>query len=276
MGDSISYSISPNLRFFINARDDVSLDLLSPHIASLAAVNKIDYVKCQPDEEFVGVRELNRYQLDYMCEKESGRAEISEDVWKRIDKIEKYAAKFSEYRIGNKLWISFEKHIGMLLAARLDIREALDAALASRLISSLSVAIKDKIGEEDQTLLESIEFIFGEENVDNSRAVINTMIFDSSEKASFGEPEQKAEDSEQTGAFKEESTEAEEDAFAPEQDAVEAAEVITEEPIDAEELSATEAEPEAARDTDEDGEREPDGEENEDAAVSEDTSSDEE
>ena len=196
-GAMVDYNIAPNFRLFINVSAKVSLDILPMHIASLIAVNRVEYVKCQIDESFAGVRELNRYQLDYMRDKESMKAEISEDTWKKVDKLEKYAAKFSDYRIGNKLWLSFEKHIGLLMAAKLDVSEALDLTMAARLVSSVAVAVKDKIGEEDQNLIESLEFIFGEEKVDNSKNLINSMIFEvpeEAEEAAVEEPSEKAEE----------------------------------------------------------------------------------
>ena len=181
-GAEINYNISPNLRFIINLSDKTSLDSLAPHLSSLAAVNMLDYEICQINEAFTGVRELNRYQLDYMRDKECAKADVSEDVWKKIDKLEKYAARFSDYRIGNKLWLGFEKHVGMLLASGLTMIETVDVSIASRLVFSLAVALKDNIPEGEQTLPESLEFIFGEENADFSKNVISKMIFEVEEE----------------------------------------------------------------------------------------------
>jgi len=177
-GADMHYNIAPNFRLLINLSDKVSIDSVAPHISTLAAVNKIKYEKGLLDETFTGVRELNRHQLEYMREKECTKAEVSEDVWKKIDKIEKYAARFSDYRIGNKLWLGFEKHVGMLLAAGLETKEAIDNAVAARLISSLAVSLKDKIPEDEQNLTDSIEFIFGEGNVDVSKSLLLEMIFE--------------------------------------------------------------------------------------------------
>ena len=177
-GADMHYNIAPNFRLLINLSDKVSIDSVAPHISTLAAVNKIKYEKGLIDETFTGVRELNRHQLEYMREKECTKAEVSEDVWKKIDKIEKYAARFSDYRIGNKLWLGFEKHVGMLLAAGLETKEAIDNAVAARLISSLAVSLKDKIPEDEQNLTDNIEFIFGEGNADVSKSLLLEMIFE--------------------------------------------------------------------------------------------------
>lgn len=184
IGDEISYNISANLRLFVNLSDNTSLDILPSHIASLAAVNAVSFEKCITDDGFAAPHELNRYQLDYMRERECARADISEDVWKKVDKIEKYAKRFSDYRIGNKLWLSFEKHIAMLLSSGMVISEALDLAVCSRLISSLSVALKGVIPEDEQTLSESLEFVFGEGNADLSKKAIETMVFEAQEPES--------------------------------------------------------------------------------------------
>ncbi len=176
-GNPVSYNISPNFKIVINLDKNLSIDMLPAHIASLAAVNVIEGVKCQTVEIPVSVRELNRYQLDYMAEKEGTKAEVSEEIWKRVDKLEKYAARFSDYRIGNKLWLGFEKHISLLNACGLEMSEAVDIAVSARLIPSMSVAVKDKLTDEDQSLSETAELSLGEDNAECIKRLIGKLVF---------------------------------------------------------------------------------------------------
>ena len=181
LGVDMSYNVPANLRLFVNLSDKTSLDILPSHFASLGAVNAISFELCAPDEDFVAPHELNRYQLDFMRDKECAKADISEEVWKKIDKLEKYAKRFSDYSIGNKLWLSFEKHIALLLSSGLVVSEAVDAAIAARLVASISVALKDNIPDGEQLLAESLEFIFGEGNADLSIKVAENMVFEAEE-----------------------------------------------------------------------------------------------
>ena len=50
---------------------------------------------------------FSSHQIDYMLRKESGKHEVSEEIWKKIDSLEKYAQEYSDYNIGNKLWNDF-------------------------------------------------------------------------------------------------------------------------------------------------------------------------
>ena len=174
-GSNLTYNIAPNLRFIVNLGANESLDMLPSFIASLACVHDIRLVSCQPTE-LSGARTVNRYQLDYMVEKECG-AEISEETWKKIDKLEKYVSKISEYSIGNKLWLGFEKQLALLISEGLDISDAIDTAVSARLLPSMSVALKDKISDDDQTLTESLEFIFGEEKIAVGKAMLSSLVF---------------------------------------------------------------------------------------------------
>ena len=174
-GNNVTYKLAPNLRFIVNLDANESLDMLPSFIASLACAHNVTLTSCQPTE-LSGARTLNRYQLEYMVEKES-TSEISEETFKKIDKLEKYVSKISDYSIGNKLWLGFEKQLGLLLSEGLDISDALDVAVSARLLPSMAVAIKDKLTEDDQTLVESLEFIFGEEKIAVGKELITSLVF---------------------------------------------------------------------------------------------------
>ncbi|MBR5140479.1 MAG: glycoside hydrolase family 3 C-terminal domain-containing protein [Clostridia bacterium] len=181
IGTEMVYNVPSNLRLFVNLSDKTSIDILPAHISTLASLIDVSFEMCAPDESFTALHELNRYQLEFMREIECAKADISEDVWKKVDKIEKYAKRFSDYRIGNKLWLAFEKHIAMLLSSGMVISEALDVAVAARLIPSISVALKGVVPEDEQSLAEILEFVFGEGNADRSRRIIDKAIFDAVE-----------------------------------------------------------------------------------------------
>ena len=79
--------------------------------------------------------------------------------------MEKFIFTHSGYKIGNKLWLTFEKQIGLLLAAKKELTEAVDIAIATKLLPSMSASIKNLLTKDDETLKAKLEFIFGEENI---------------------------------------------------------------------------------------------------------------
>ena len=110
-----------------------------------------------------------------MRAQESGKHEVSEDVWKKIDKIEKYAKQYGDYSIGNKLWLDLEKQMEMLLACELELDEAADIALATKILPSVSVSLKDKLGEEDKTVLQTVEFVFGTDHTEYAKVYMDSL-----------------------------------------------------------------------------------------------------
>lgn len=177
MGASVTYNIAPNLQLLVNLDRNTSIDMIPSYISMLGAFCSLEFVRCQKEEHTPVVRELNRYQLAYFADKESKSVGVTEDTWKKIDKIEKYAQRFSDYRFGNKLWNGFEKHIGILLATNMELVDAIDVSVATRLLPSVSVAIKDKLTGDDQTLSDTLEFVLGEEKADYSKRFLERNVF---------------------------------------------------------------------------------------------------
>ena len=164
-GKNVGYTVHKNLKLIVRLSDSTTVDMVSSSILRMAAYTSVGFVKCQPAEEHAGYHGANRYQLDYIFEKESSAATVSEQVYKKIDKLEGYVASHSSYGIGNKLWLALEKQIGLFLSLECDIKEATDAAVAMKLLPTMAGALKNNLSEEDETLQGTLEFTFGEENV---------------------------------------------------------------------------------------------------------------
>lgn len=169
------YTISRNLWIALRLADDQTIDSLPIEMIRCASVVNISFTPCQISDDHMTTHGFNAHQADYMLEKESGKVEVPEDVWKKIDRLEKYATDYSGYKIGNKLWLELERHIGMLLACEMDISDAVDAALATRILPSITVELKDKLGKEDKTVYQMVEFVFGENNVTFSKAFAESL-----------------------------------------------------------------------------------------------------
>ena len=176
-GANIGYTISPNLWFVINLAAGESVVNVPVSVVRSAAVNTLVFSKTKPSDSHSTLHGLNRYQLGYLAGK-AGISDISEDMWKRFDKLERFAREYSDYRIGNKLWRSFEKHISLLISCGIDIAEAADMAMSTRLLPSVAVVINGKQAKEDPGLIDTVEFIFGSDNISASTEVVKTMLTD--------------------------------------------------------------------------------------------------
>ena len=176
-GANVGYTIAPNLWFFINLASGESVVSLPVSLARAAALNTLVFSKGKKSDTHSMTHGLNRHQLSFITER-ARVADISEDLWKKFDKLERYAREYSDYRIGNKLWRSFEKHIALLIGCGEETAEAADAAMATRILLSISTVINGHLGKDDPDLLDTVEFIFGSEDVQLSREAIKTMLSD--------------------------------------------------------------------------------------------------
>ena len=175
-GINVGYSISPNLWLVVNLAEGEYTDALPLSITRVCSANYIGLVRGQQSESRTLSHGLNRHQLEYIVEKSKGKTDIPEELWKKIDKLEKYVSEYSDYKIGNKLWLGFEKHTALLTACGEELAEAADFAIAVRLLPSMSSILRNKLAAEDKTLVDTLEFIFGSENISASRESLKMML----------------------------------------------------------------------------------------------------
>ena len=174
-GSNVGYSIQKNLKLVVRLSDSTALDELPVSVLRTASVLRVSFIKCQPAAEWSVHRDANRYQLEYILEKESSAHDVSENVYKKIDKLESYVTSHSDYKIGNKLWLALEKQLGLLLSAKKDINDAVDVAVATKLLPSMASALNGKLTSTDESLKDTLEFVFGEENIDCSAKLVESI-----------------------------------------------------------------------------------------------------
>ena len=174
-GSNVGYDIPRNLRLIVRLSELTPADTVSDVSLKFASYNRIGFVRCQQSAEFAVYHGCNRYQLEWMLSKEGRADAISEESYKRIDKLEKYVAAHADYSIGNKLWINLERQIGLLVASECEVAEAIDRAVAMRLLPSMTSALKDRLTEDDETVKETLEFIFGEDNISECNRFLSSL-----------------------------------------------------------------------------------------------------
>lgn len=163
-GANIGYNIPKNLKIIARLADSTAVDLLPISVLRAAAYNTVSFTKCQAKQTHADYHGCNMYQLQYMLEKEAVSSDVSEQAYKKIDQLEGFVNKHSDYKIGNKLWLNLERHVGLCLSLEKNIDEAVDISVATRLLPSMTAALCEKSIPEDETLKGTIEFVFGEEN----------------------------------------------------------------------------------------------------------------
>jgi len=174
-GEKLAYTIGANLWVLVRLSDYDAVDMLPIETVKCAPVVNVSFVKCPMSEDPSVSHGFSAYQVDYMRTQAAGKYEVSEETWKKIDKIERYGKQYGDYSIGNKLWLDLEKQMELLLACELTLEEAADVALATKILPSLSVALKDKLGEEDKTILQTVEFVFGVDHTDYAKTYIDSL-----------------------------------------------------------------------------------------------------
>lgn len=173
--NTVSYTIPANVWLFVNLEEGADISSIPVVMARQMAYNGVRLFKCPLAESLSVVRGLNRYQLEYIAEKGS-KCDVPEELWKKVDKLEKYVGEHSEYCIGNKLWLNFEKQLSLLISLGTDLSAALDSAIAARLMPSMTVSVNGKLGDDDKGMAETLEFIFGEDNVKRCKDFIDGIV----------------------------------------------------------------------------------------------------
>lgn len=101
--------------------------------------------------------------------------QIDEVLWKRVDKTEEYLQNAcADYRIENKQWHRLEKFVATYLSAGGEEEEALDCAMAQRLIPAMVVSLATAKKLPEEKFAHALENFFGEGHVNRSLKVIKS------------------------------------------------------------------------------------------------------
>ncbi|MBQ9746059.1 MAG: hypothetical protein IJW21_04485, partial [Clostridia bacterium] len=169
-----SFFFPQNLWFVLNAAEGESLGALPANVAEIASMNTISFKECPAANTHANIRKFSFYQMEYLCEKLSARFEVDELTWKKVDRLEAFVNAHAPYHIGNKLWLCLEKYAGVYMACGAEQNEAVDESIAAKLLPSMIITVDGKITREEIGFAETVENIFGEDNVDACKKVIKT------------------------------------------------------------------------------------------------------
>ncbi len=167
-----TYYIPQNLWFVVNIGDGERIDALSQSVLDVATITNVRFVECESTPHHDGIKKFSYYQLDYLTEKLGVAADVDEDDWKKLDRLEEYVVAHTQYTMGNKLWLCLEKYVAVYLACKGEQADAVDTAVCSKLLPSVISALSGNMDKEEKSLSVVLEEIFGDDNVDKCKEFI--------------------------------------------------------------------------------------------------------
>ena len=174
-GISGSYQLSENLWFILELAEGESLENLPSHFSEIGSLIPIRYTVCDEAEEKKEYYVPGYGELTYLGEQCKNYMEIPEDLWKKLDGLEAYVDGHSSFQIGNKLSLQMEKYLCVYCACGQELPEAWDRAVAANLLPMMMAVLKDKVSRDERTLLETVEQLFGEDNVEVCRRILRNI-----------------------------------------------------------------------------------------------------
>lgn len=170
--EETSYTVPKNLWLILNISETERLSGISDFVSELGSVIAVYFEKCAAVEQVSEYRAFTYYQMEYLTERAASQKSFDEENWKKIDRLEEYVNARVPYSIGNRQWLNVERYLFSYLALGGEEADALDSAVSARIIPQILAVLKDKLGYEDKTVLESVEEIFGDEHSESCKRMI--------------------------------------------------------------------------------------------------------
>lgn len=161
---SASVSITPNVWFVLNLNKSGNISTIPDYITEIASIITPTLEKTKACDTQTSFKCLNYYQMEHFIEKSRNAYLIDEDDWKKIDRLEEYVSRHTEFKIGNKLCVALERFASAYVACGGDREDVIDVAVSSKLIPSVAASINGYLSNDDTGLSETVANIFGEEN----------------------------------------------------------------------------------------------------------------
>lgn len=163
LGVSETHRIAPNVWFVLNLADGKTADQIPGFISDAACVDGFSFDECEPSDILTQVRRFSCHQMDYLAEKAVNGGFISEDNWKKVDRLEQFFPVADGTLIDNKLWLYLEKYAHIALACGEEVSTALDHAVCVKLMSKILWLHHNTPAENAGDLNEILERVLGEE-----------------------------------------------------------------------------------------------------------------
>ena len=170
--EAVTYTLPENLWFFLRLSEGTTVGALPDFVTETATLLTLSLEPCVPAEEVREIRPFRYGQMDFLTERAMNAASVGEDTWKRMDRLETYARRYSSFAMTNKLWVALETCLAVRLAGGEPAGAALDGAVAAKLLPAMIPALKGRIPHGEPRLTETLDGIFGEGNMPSCRGLI--------------------------------------------------------------------------------------------------------
>ncbi len=167
-----SYPTSPNLWLMVALATGERTENLPASIAEVASVITLKFTQEDGIFEPVEGTPLSFHQFEMLGDDARVGHELSEDKWKKIDKLEAYVNARAKYRIGNKLWQKMERYVSVYLACEGEKEDALDEMVGVKLLPTVLPIISKNRKENDELFAHVLENVFGEDHLDCCRKAV--------------------------------------------------------------------------------------------------------
>ncbi len=161
--------VPPNMWFLMRLAD--GRKQFPAYVADMASVisPKAETVRATEDSDAVAP---NYYQFIAAAESAEREYEIDEALWKKADKLENYVAARAQFAIGNKLCVQMEKIIASAMACGAEPTDALDCAVAVKLIPLCVSVLDGVLTADDDDFAVTVDNIFGEDVMPRCKSAV--------------------------------------------------------------------------------------------------------
>ncbi len=161
----LSYKLPENLWLIVNLKKDAAVCRLPDYVSEIATVNSWPLeIKGKAAAGHTEFRRFGYGQMEYLRDRLRGDFSADEETWKKVDRLEAYAARYSRFAIGNKIWLGMEMYMAALMSFGAEENAARDEAMAVKLMPVLTAALDGRIPREERGLSETLDAIFGEDH----------------------------------------------------------------------------------------------------------------
>jgi hypothetical protein len=162
-GVNTSYNLPRNLWFVLNLEHGQLPSAMPDFISEVAVVNHFAFENCAVDPQPGHVRRFSYHQMEFLTERAVNRSSIPEDLWRKLDQLEKYVNDRTPFAIHNKTWLCLETYAYVYMTSQGDMMTALDHAISAKLMTQVITALKNNLKADDRPLDQTIDLILGED-----------------------------------------------------------------------------------------------------------------
>ncbi len=168
-----SVTLPENLWFVCEMSNEESPDAV-PHYLNESAtlLTAEDLIIKERAPEFLIESDIVYGTLEPLAKRLAASLPENEELFKKIDRLEEYVSQRTPYSIGNRFWLRIESYLSTLIAMGIELRRAIDLTLATVILPTLASVVRGKLLDDERTLVEETERVFGEDGTEAVRKLL--------------------------------------------------------------------------------------------------------